>query len=464
MKVLLAVHVFFPKHFYGTETYTLELAHALKKMGHDPVILTAHPLWEEGGPEGFHVTYAYDGLTVHSLNFNLKPHNTFRQIYYRPELYPVYDELLDEIKPDIVHVTHIINHTATLLDVLRDKKIPVVATLTDFFGICFNAKLQMEDGALCGGPNQKSTNCLRCYLQKVDIFPKQQVLNNHLMKNGLVTYAASRLLPCLAYLPWGSKNYIPDQVRGVTERVDILRSLYGVYRCMIAPTDFLHEAYRANRFYPERLRKINFGINLALVDGWQKPKKITGARMRFGFIGQISPHKGVDLLINAFHRITGDGLSLAIYGSPEQDGPYMEELTRLSSGDSRIKFCGTFPREELPARLSEMDVLVIPSRWYENSPLVLLYALATRTPVIVTDVKGMSEFVRDGFNGWTFKKGSVEGLAAAMQRMVDDPASVERFSQNAVYTKDVSDHAREVLEIYRAALDGRGDVPPKGDT
>ena len=150
-------------------------------------------------------------------------------------------------------------------------------------------------------------------------------------------------------------------------------------------------------------------------------------------------------------------MSLSIYGSPDQDS-YMDELLRLSSRANHIKFCGTFPREELPARLSEFDVLVIPSRWYENSPLVLLYALATRTPVIVTDVKGMSEFVKDGFNGYTFKKNSVEHLTTIMQKIVDDPSSVERLSQNAVYTKDVSDHADDVFELYKAALGGQSDL------
>lgn len=136
----------------------------------------------------------------------------------------------------------------------------------------------------------------------------------------------------------------------------------------------------------------------------------------------------------------------------------MDELLRLSDGIDHITFRGTFPREELPARLAEFDVLVIPSRWYENSPLVLLYALATRTPVIVTDVKGMSEFVKDGFNGYTFQKNSVEHLTSVMQRIVDDPSSVERLSQNAAYTKDVSDHAADVLKLYAAALRGQPEV------
>jgi glycosyltransferase involved in cell wall biosynthesis len=457
MKILFPVHVFFPKHFYGTETYTLELAQALKEMGHDPIILTALPLWEESSKDKFYFTYEYEGLPVHCLDFNLKPHASFRQIYYRPEMYSVYGEIIESIRPDIVHVTHLINHSGTLLEVLRDKKIPTVATLTDFFGICFNAKLDTEGGTLCRGPNRKSTNCLRCYLQKADIYPLQQLLGKRFMKNGLITYLASRALPYLALLPWSDKNFIVNHVLDVTERVDLLRRLYGTYRCMIAPTDFLYEAYETNRFHPEKLHKINFGINRELVKAYQTPRKKTDSRIRFGFIGQLSAHKGVDLLINAYLKLRGDDISLSIYGSPDQDS-YMDELLRLSSNGNHIDFCGTFPREELAARLSEFDVLVIPSRWYENSPLVLLYALATRTPVIVTDVKGMSEFVKDGFNGYTFQKNSVEQLTAAMQRVVDDPASVERLSQNAVYTKDVSDHAEDVFNVYKCTLDRQSDA------
>jgi glycosyltransferase involved in cell wall biosynthesis len=283
------------------------------------------------------------------------------------------------------------------------------------------------------------------------------MLSKNFMKNGFITYFASRALPWLVKAPWGNKNYMVDRICGVTERIDLLRRLYDTYRYMIAPTDFLYEAYRSNRFYPEKLKKINFGINLELVKGYQTPRKMTGSMIRFGFIGQLSAHKGVDLLINAFLRIKSDNMSLSIYGSPDQDN-YMNELLRLSSGANHIKFCGTFPREELPARLSEFDVLVIPSRWYENSPLVLLYALATRTPVIVTDVKGMSEFVKDGFNGYTFKKNSVEHLTTMIQKIVDDPSSVERLSQNAVYMKGVFDHAGDVFELYKAALDGKRDM------
>ena len=456
MKILFPVHVFFPDHFYGTETYTLELAKALKIFGHETVILTTTPYGEKGAGR-IHSTYEYDGLPVHCIDLNLKPHNRFRQTYYRPDLYPILQNIISEIGPDIVHVTHLINHTSTLLKVLREAQIPTVATLTDFFGICFNNKLERYDGSLCLGPNKKSTNCLCCYLRESKEVYSEKFLAPFLRNNILISLV-SRFLPYLTKLPGLRKGSLSDHVLDVTCRINTLRDLYGIYQYMIAPTDFLYEAYVANHFYPDRLRKINFGINLDLVKDYQKPRKKTNSMIRFGYIGQLSSHKGVDLLIRSYLGLRGDNKSLVLYGPFDQDRPYMDELLRLSSGDGHIEFKSTFPREELAARLSKLDVLVIPSRWYENSPLVLLYALATRTPVIVTDVKGMSEFVKDGFNGHTFQKNSVDDLTSVMQKIVDDPVCIKRLSENAIYSKDVSDYAGEILEIYEAVLAGQGDV------
>ena len=456
MKILFPVHVFFPKHFYGTETYTLELAKALKAFGHEPVILTAIP-YGEAGAGSIHSKYEYDGLQVHCIDLNLKPHNRFRQTYYRPDLYPILQDIVSEINPDIVHVTHLINHTSTLLEVLRDAQIPTVATLTDFFGICFNNKLERYDSFLCHGPNKTSTNCLCCYFRSANGSWSRKFFHPFLKNNTLLNIV-SRSLPYLSKLPGLRKGSLSSHVLDVTCRIDILRDLYGIYQCMIAPTDFLYEVYATNHFYPKRLKKINFGINLDLVKDYQTPRKKTASMIRFGYIGQLTAHKGVDILISSYLRLIGDNKSLVLYGPSDQDRPYMDELLRLSSGVDHIEFKPTFPREELPARLSEFDVLVIPSRWYENSPLVLLYALATRTPVIVTDVKGMSEFVKDGFNGYTFKKNSVEHLTSIMQKIIDDPSCVERLSEKAVYSKDVSDHAEEVFELYKAALGGQSNV------
>jgi glycosyltransferase involved in cell wall biosynthesis len=263
-----------------------------------------------------------------------------------------------------------------------------------------------------------------------------------------------RMLPPIISVPGFRKGAVAGHVLDVTQRVNTLRYLYDTYQYLVAPTDFLYEAYVSNSFHPGRLRKINFGINLDLVRGYQRPKRKADSRVRFGYIGQLSSHKGADLLIKAFLQLKGDNGSLVLYGPQDQDPAYMQELFSLASENQRIEFRGTFPQTELPRRLSEIDVLVIPSRWYENSPLVLLYSLAVKTPVIATDVKGMSEFVRHGVNGFTFPMNSVEHLTKTMQHFIDDPRTIGRLSENAAYTKDVFNHANEVCALYDAAVKG----------
>lgn len=447
LRILLPVHCFFPNHFYGTETYTLELAKTLRSAGHEVSILSAILYGEKSTGEPY-TRYVYDGLQVHCVDLNSQPLKTFRQMYLRPDLYHLLKDIVGRINPDIAHVMHLMGHTATLLEVLRDLEVPTVATLTDFFGICSNSKLKRHDGSLCLGPNRRSTNCLICYIKTHAHFISHKYAVRFI-RNDVSLKILAEMLPSIAKLPSFKDRPLLGQISEVTDRINILRPLYGVYQAMIAPTNFLFDAYMRNRFYPEKLKKISFGINLDLVEGYRKPRQKNDSRIQFGYIGQITAHKGVDLLIRAFSKLKGNSSSLTIYGPSDQDDQYMDQLRALSKNQDEIEFRSTFPQTELASRLSKMDILVIPSRWYENSPLVLLYALATRTPVIVTDVKGMNEFVKDGFNGYTFKKDSVQDLLSRMQKIVDNPSRINRLSENANYFKDISDHAEEVLAIYK---------------
>ncbi len=450
LKILLPVHCFFPNHFYGTETYTLELAKTLRSEGHEVSILTAILYGEESTGE-LYTKYEYDGLPVHCVDLNSQPLKTFKQMYVRPDLYPVLRDILALISPDIAHVTHLMGHTSTLLEVLRDLEIPTVATLTDFFGICTNSKLRRYDGSLCLGPNHRSTNCLVCYLKSHVRFQSHKYIGRFI-NNDIALKIFAEMLPYVTKLPFFKSRLPWEQTNEVTDRIDILRPLYGVYRAMIAPTDFLFDAYIKNCFNPKKLRKINFGINLDLVEGYRTCRRKKDTHITFGYIGQITHHKGIDLLIRAFSELKGNNSSLMIYGPSDQDSQYMDQLKALSRDLDKIEFKNTFPQTELASHLSKMDILVIPSRWYENSPLVLLYALATRTPVIVTDVKGMNEFVKDGFNGYTFKMDNVQELLSKMQKVADDPSRINRLSENANYLKDVSDHTKDILAIYEQVL------------
>lgn len=452
LRVLLPVHVFFPDHIYGTETYTLELARSLRRLGHEASILTAVP-WGEEGPGELLSSYVYDDFPVHVIDLNGMPNRRFKDTYYRPELNPLFRKVLGEVRPDLVHVTHLINHTGSLLEAVGESRIPAVATLTDFFGFCFNNKLEAHDGSLCLGPDRFSSNCLACYLRRAGAFPLRRAVKPWIRRDRFVA-GISRLLPFLIRVPGLSRGALAGHVLDVTARRNTLLHLYGNYRALIAPTEFLYRAYGDNGFYPERLRKIHFGISQELVRGFDRPRKNGGGPVRFGYIGQITAHKGVDLLVDAFLRLGTKNATLTVYGPGDQDRPYMDALRKAADGAKGVSFRDPFPPKDLTERLAGFDVLVIPSRWYENSPLVLLYGLATRTPVVVTDVEGMNEFVRYGENGFTFRKNDRDHLTAVLRKFTDDPRWVEILSRNASYRKDVEDHAREVVAVYESVLRG----------
>ena len=307
---------------------------------------------------------------------------------------PRLSAVLARLMPDLIHVTHLMNHTAVLLEVAKTAQIPVVATLTDFFGFCYNNKLEAADGSLCNGPNPIRSNCIACYLRAVND-------GAHTGRRPRLGYAMAGLRMRVTYAaglpgPSDAALIVPD----ITRRPDILLRAYEAYAAMIAPTKFLEGAYVRNGFRQSRLRLSRFGVNL---DRSPKPAGTPGSPLVIGYVGQIAAHKGVDLLIAAAATIPPGRLELRIYGPPDQDPAYMARLRAMAPVGTQ--FLGTFPPSEMAAILRPMDLLAIPSTWYENSPLVLLNALATHTPVLVSDVQGLTEFIREGIDGWSFKRG-----------------------------------------------------------
>ena len=106
------------------------------------------------------------------------------------------------------------------------------------------------------------------------------------------------------------------------------------------------------------------------------------------------------------------------------------------------------PNSELGKVLSNIDVLVVPSRWYENTPLVMESALATKTPLIVTNLGGMSELVKDGVNGYTFELNDEKSLFSALKKLIDDPGLLETMRNNIGPEKTIAQMVDEIEAIY----------------
>jgi glycosyltransferase involved in cell wall biosynthesis len=443
MKITFFVHCFFPKHFYGTETYTLDLARHYQAWGHEVTVVSAVFQGEPSAAELI-TRYEYQGIKVVCIDKNHLPHSRVKETYFQPEMGAVLEQLLSELQPDVVHVTHLINHTAVLLEITAKLNIPTYATFTDFFGFCFNNKLEAADGELCAGPSTTRTNCVACYLKDAARNPHAQGW----VKKATTPFAAkviANLAVLLHELPGFMDKQIAMLVDDLACRPNVLNKLYNNgYRAAIAPTQFLGDAYRANDITVP-LHNIWFGVD---IDRSPKPERSNGHVPVIGFIGQIAPHKGTDLLVEAFCRLPRNSAQLRIYGPEDQDAVYMANLKARAKGFD-VQFLGTFPKESMASILQGIDLLVIPSRWYENSPLVLLNALATHTPVLVSNVSGMTEFVNEGVNGRVFERGSAEALFTRLEDMVLYPEkNLFLLTKTTSFERETADMAQETMAIY----------------
>ncbi len=444
MKVAIFVHCFFPEHFYGTETYTLQLATQLRAMGHDAMVVSA--IFQGEPPRKALLSkYEYQNIPVYCIDKNFLPHSRVKETFYQENMHGVFQDFLRETSPDIVHVTHLINHTAVLLEVVKEFRIPMVATLTDFFGFCFTCKLEAVDGALCSGPNPTASNCLACYMKESGAVAGKR-FTVFLTTPPFVTIAAS-IISRFTDFPWFPKGTLSSVVEDLRVRPEILLNCYKSYRAIIAPTRFLKEAYQANGF-SMRCFESKFGVD---IDRSPKPARSSDGPLVFGYIGQISPHKGIDILLTAFTMLASPRSELHIYGAEDQAPDYSARL-RAAVGDRLVRFLGTFPKERMGEIFASLDVLVIPSRWYENSPLVLLYALASHTPVVVADVAGLTEFIEIGRNGFVFSRGSAAALESALRHFVDDCGLASRMSRSTEYRRTSRDMVEDVLPVYRYAM------------
>ena len=96
----------------------------------------------------------------------------------------------------------------------------------------------------------------------------------------------------------------------------------------------------------------------------------------------------------------------------------------------------------------DLDVLVVPSRWYENAPGVIFEAFAAGMPVIATDLGGMSEFVKPGKNGLLFALDDAEDLAGRLRALIEERGLLERLRAGIKPVKGVGEYAGELIELY----------------
>lgn len=426
---------------------TLETAKELKRRGHDVEVWTGHPADADTAQSKPIDHYDYDGLKVHRYNHNytvFSPNRNMMEFEYNSLAFRGYfTEYVKKEKPDIVHFFHLLRLSASAVEVCLDNNIPCVFTPTDFWMICQTCQLRLSDNSLCLGPDEEGINCCRHLAYQF---------------TGTKGRYAARLpdsvfkffIRAAGFRWWPERNY-SRMLRAISLRKDFIMERINRVDRVLAPTRFMEKILIQNGVDPRIVDFMPFGLNMKAFE--KKAPKKRSERLRVGFIGTLSEHKGAHLLIEAVRLLPQETpVEVKIYGDLSQFPEYVTTVKKLAEDDKRVEFLGHFPNEKIGEVFSGIDVLVVPSIWYENTPLVIYSAFAASTPVIATNLGGMSEVVHHEKNGLLFEKGDSKALSLLLKRIVEDRALLERLSKNVSPPPSISDYVDGLENVYKEVI------------
>jgi glycosyltransferase involved in cell wall biosynthesis len=220
---------------------------------------------------------------------------------------------------------------------------------------------------------------------------------------------------------------------------------------VIVASRFLAELFKSNGWNRD-IRIVPHSIDYSNVKSIRsKPSSI----ITFSFIGSIAFHKGVHVLIKAFRKVPNRNIKLKIFGASARDQlEYFKTVQAQAQGDDRIEFRGTFKIETLPEIMKDTSMMVIPSTYYENYPLVLLISLAYNVPAIVSNIGGMPELIKEDLNGFLFEMGDSEALANIIKRIAKKPEILEEKRKNIVKPSRNEEEAKSYENIYEKLYSG----------
>jgi len=319
------------------------------------------------------------------------------------------DEVLDAFEPDIVHLHNIYEHLSpSILRPVKKRNVPAVMTLHDYKLACPTYQF-LDHGRICEaclGGRFHNAVLRRC-------------------KDG--SLSASTVCAVETFVHSVTRAYAP-----------ISR--------FICPSRFMEEKMRAAGVFPDRLRHIRHFIETANI----AVKETAGGPVVFA--GRLSAEKGVDVLVDAMTFLPADARLEVAGDGPERDA-LRAQADRLAPG--RVHFHGRLEMPELHALIRSASVLAMPSRWYENQPMIVLESFACGVPVVASDLGGAPELIEPGVDGELVPPNDPSALAAALVSFLDRPtdALAAGGAGREKVARDFSPqvHVQRLAELYEEA-------------
>ena len=411
MRILHLVHQYPPEFTGGTEFYTQQLSGQLRQLGHEVAVFYRRPgkgVAQRADPDGTLVWGAGAGP--------MTPFNRFRATFGQPHLEKAWNDVVAAFLPDLVHIQHLMGLPAALVSALNRRRIPYLITLHDYWWLCANAQLLTNyDNTVCPGPDHRWRNCGRCLLARAG-----------LLHNRVMAPVAS---------PW------------LRQRQAQLQPVLLRAAARIAPSVFVQQLYRTSGVTAP-ITQIAHGI--------ERPERVerpprAAPPLAIIYLGSISPQKGLHIAVQAINQLPPHQVQFTVYGGLTDFPEYVAEL-RSMIRHNNIHLAGRLPRDRLWSTLSQADVALVPSQWYETYVLTIDEMFAAGVPVLASRLGVLPDRVQDGVDGLLLPPADVDAWRSALQRLLTEPDLLARLRAGIRPVRAMNDHVQAIIQVYEKVL------------
>lgn len=390
MKILLSNKFYYARG--GDCICTLNLEELLKANGHEVAVFSMQypennlTKWDKYFPSEIKFSI---GLGI--IEAVMRPFGS-------SEVKSAFNKLLDDFRPDVVHVHNI--HTQlspAIVELAHQRGIKVVWTLHDYKLLCPRYDC-LRNGEIV---------CEDCFTDK------HKVLDYKCMKN-------SGVASFLAYKE--AKTWTRERLEACTDR-------------FICPSQFMADKMIQGGFNTSKIQTLcNFiDVEKARKDSYEKEDY-------YCFIGRLSHEKGVNTLIEASKQLP---YKLKIIGG----GPLEEKLKKKVYKDN-IEFLGFKQWEDIKEIVGRARFSVIPSEWYENNPLSVIEAQCLGTPVLGAQIGGIPELIDDGISGMLFEPKNVKDLKEKIEIMFACEFDYRNLAEQSQKRYSSESYYERIMQIY----------------
>lgn len=459
MRILHAIHDFLPRHQAGSEIYAFELCRALA-AGHHVSILCGE--YDPSRRHGQVTWRVHQGLPVIELVNNWVC-ASFEDTYRSPIISDRIAHVLKATQPDVIHVHNLLNLSFDLPAMAHARGIPVVATLHDYALVCPTGgqRIHRAEQYVCHVIDTE--RCVRCF--------RESPLHAHISFGklaaatrapGLMHRAAVALrcrFPGFTSQVARAMPTVTTTKRKVDERLAAARRVFDEVDLFVAPSPSIAEEFQRLGVEAEKIRISDYGV-VPLLRNVRNGNDGTRRPLRIGYVGTLVWHKGVHVLLDAVRGLPSNAYELKIFGNPDVFPDYSADL-RAGAAGLPVRFMGAFDRAQIAEVYAQIDVLVVPSLWLENSPLVIHEAFMAGVPVVGARIGGIADLLDDGRTGLLYDPASPSELQAALGGLIENPKRLNELAELArtrPRVKTTAEDAQEWERTYAAVLRGRAAV------